>query len=241
MALLRAVEYHLPLSCSGLSVFQWWEQGVAVNGMSTPSIFNPDYREFVVNVILGYACSVGPSVLSLGCGIGVTEEVLQRRGLRVLATDVNGAAVKLARDKGLDARVIDAIQPGVCGLKFDMVYCDGLMGHMWDTVDRYDRFLANVSAVLDTRGVLIASNDLSDCLTSYSTGVTGHANSGFFRGSVDYMRMVTSRVNGLHHLADWNYQYNRPSRGRRWRQVSVMSFGDSHAATATRYHCSTIG
>jgi release factor glutamine methyltransferase len=71
----------------------------------------------------------GKHVLEIGCGSGVVSVEAARRGAKVVAVDIDPAAVRTTREAALDARVTvvacegDLFEP-VAGERFDLILCN---------------------------------------------------------------------------------------------------------------------
>lgn len=61
----------------------------------------------------------GDSVLDLGCGTGEDALLLGARGIRVIATDSSAEMVRIARRRGVDARVLPIEDIGSINARFD--------------------------------------------------------------------------------------------------------------------------
>src|SRR4030095_7285822 len=101
------------------------------------------------------------TVFSLGCGNGFIEGDLVGLDRRVRGIDYNDEAVRLARQKGVDAFAgyfFDLSPADVAGT--DVLYADGFLGHVFDpqeTVGPALRKLTELNPVPGTHVVL--SND----------------------------------------------------------------------------------
>ncbi|HEX8206181.1 MAG TPA: methyltransferase domain-containing protein [Solirubrobacteraceae bacterium] len=109
----------------------------------------PELRE----LLLGHAA--GASVLDLGCGAanGYAPQVAERASAYV-GVDVSERAVALARERGLDARVVeDAARLPFADASFDVVVCVEVLEHLF----RPDHAAAEARRVLRPGGRLVAS------------------------------------------------------------------------------------
>jgi SAM-dependent methyltransferase len=70
------------------------------------------------------------SLLEVGAGTGHDSLYFQRRGLRVLCTDLSPAMVELCRAKGLDTQVADFLGLRVPPASFDAVYAMNCLLHV---------------------------------------------------------------------------------------------------------------
>jgi protein-L-isoaspartate O-methyltransferase len=113
------------------TLFDMWERGEARDDSITPSAFCPEYRAWMVQRIHRLLHTTGGrDVLSVGCGNGFIEAELHKAGLSVLAIDVMPVAVRLARRKGVNAVVGDARRWRPPHEHWDLIYADGLLGHL---------------------------------------------------------------------------------------------------------------
>lgn len=97
-----------------------------------PSVFNPRLLrtgEYFARVIAGYRLGAGGSVLDLGTGSGICAIVAARHARRVVAVDINPAAVRCARvnaqlnavEQRIECRAGDLFAP-VAGERFDAIF-----------------------------------------------------------------------------------------------------------------------
>ena len=70
------------------------------------------------------------SILELGCGPGHDAKFFQAQGFRVFAIDNAPAMVKLAREKGVSARVLDCYSLDQMSEAFDAVYSMNCLLHV---------------------------------------------------------------------------------------------------------------
>ena len=70
------------------------------------------------------------SILELGCGPGHDAKFFQAQGFRVFAIDNAPAMVKLAREKGVSARVLDCYNLDQLSEAFDAVYSMNCLLHV---------------------------------------------------------------------------------------------------------------
>ena len=70
------------------------------------------------------------SILELGCGPGHDAKFFQAQGFRVFAIDNAPAMVKLAREKGVSARILDCYNLDQLSETFDAVYSMNCLLHV---------------------------------------------------------------------------------------------------------------
>jgi ubiquinone/menaquinone biosynthesis C-methylase UbiE len=99
----------------------------------------------------------GKQVLEIGCGMGFDSVELMRRGVRLTATDLTPAAIKVARRhfevEGLvpeDVRVANVLDLNFPDESFDGVYAIGVVHHTGDT----PRAIREIRRVLKPGGVM---------------------------------------------------------------------------------------
>lgn len=138
-----------------------------------PEVFNPVLlrsgalmARAVDRLALENASSL--SVLDLGTGSGVGAVFAARRGLSVVAVDINAEAVRCARinallnhlEERIEARLGDLFEP-VRGRKFDLVLFNppfyrgtprDNLDHAWRSQDVFERFAAGLGKALAPGG-----------------------------------------------------------------------------------------
>lgn len=142
------------------SIYDIWEDGGAFNDSITPSTYVREYRSHIVLKILSIT-EDHDEVFSLGCGNGFVEADLASADRRVRAIDCNVEAVELTRKKGVDAFVADFFQmlPEEIA-EADVLYADGLLGHLFDTGDEIRPALRKMESFNLKSGTrLVFSND----------------------------------------------------------------------------------
>lgn len=71
----------------------------------------------------------GKTLLELGCGVGTEARMFAERGARVIAIDTSPIAVERAKEFGIDARVMDAMDITSLG-EFDFVFGAMVLHHI---------------------------------------------------------------------------------------------------------------
>lgn len=179
--------FYLDVHSGGGSLFDIWERAEAWGDSVTPTTYVPRYRAWMLGKLEGYVAGTADDrILAIGCGNGMIESELERHGHDVLAIDILPQAVELARRKGVNAVVADAATwepPHRC---WDLLYADGVLGHLYDDEEEAGAILTRFRAWLKPgTGVLVVSNDApvgtGDVMAA--TGVEGfHWLSGAFIG-----------------------------------------------------------
>jgi len=150
-----------------------------------PQVFNPVLLRS--GVLMARALShvpvadaTGLAVLDLGTGSGIGAVFAARRGLSVVAVDINPEAVRCARinallndcDSRIEVRLGDLFEP-VRGRAFDLVlfnppYYRGVprdnLDHAWRGQDVFERFCTGLDGALAPNGfALLALSTDGDC------------------------------------------------------------------------------
>lgn len=201
----------------GRSLFEIWEQGQAAGDSVTPSTYSSEYRLKMRDLILGLGGpEQPPAVLSFGCGNAAVEELLSQAGCEVLATDLCDEAVSLARQKGLEADQAD-VHTYVPGRLYDVVYMDGLLGHLYDSETKLRRVFDRVLPWLAPAGAVVASNDAppADKDVEAAPGVVD-----FFWLSNDLLKSQAEE-SGFGSVTTHTFDYDRPLSGARRRSIIV--------------------
>ena len=216
------VDFYTKPNESGVSLLEIWENGDAMGDSVTPSTSSSEYRAWITDVILGERRGTARTqLLSLGCGNAMVEARLAASGVEVLATDLCEPAVALARTKGLEARVAD-IMSYQTSESYDVVYMDGLLGHLYDPDHGIVPALTRARGFLRPGGCVIASNDAPP--EGDSAPAPGVA--GFSWLSSDFMRSEFVKA-GFGPVQVHTFTYERPLSGPRTRAVVVAHFQGS--------------
>ncbi|MBC9716058.1 methyltransferase domain-containing protein [Streptomyces sp. TRM66268-LWL] len=214
--------FYRPQSDEDRSLFEIWEEGGARGDSITPSVFCAEYRSWMREKILGLmAARDTKTLLSLGSGNAAVEGEIVERGFRVHAVDAMPEAVELARGKGVDAVLAD-LAVWTPDTTYEVIYMDGLLGHLYDAASGTLPLLARVLPWLSEGGVVVASNDSTQDGSAVQTapGVTGfHWLSGEFIGE-------QARAAGFASASSETFVYERPVSGPRNRAVVVAVAGE---------------
>jgi SAM-dependent methyltransferase len=160
-------------------------------------------------------------VLSLGCGNAAVEGLLIGEGHAVDALDVNEEAVSYARKKGVNAQVCDLLLWSPQVEKYDLVYCDGIFGHLLDGQEGFRSILTKIKKSLKQGGVVVISNDSSQI----SEDVQPHpAVPGFFWFTDKYLASQLESCE-FKSIKTSHYLYKRPISGERNRLVAMAYKG----------------
>jgi glycine hydroxymethyltransferase len=199
-----------------------WERGDWSGTPPPPSVHSPGYRALVLSVVSRLPVPPGASLVSLGCGNAFIEAELAARGLDVLATDTSSQALALANAKGLRTRYVDALHiPDNLG-RFDLVYADGLAGHLFTDPFGPGLFANTLSRLVRDGGFIVLGNDLSNTDVPTSA-VTGRPAARFFRGTPgEIPKRLLDHLRNFRLIELETFDYIRPKRGVRSREVAVL-------------------
>jgi hypothetical protein len=198
------------------SIFDEWEHGIARGDSTTPSICSPTYRWWILEHLRNALNRDRKHLLlSLGAGNAFVERVLCREGYPVLAVDALDHAVQLARQAG-----VPAINRNLYSWKtevqyWDVVYADGLLGHLHDGQDGAHVALRLFHSWLKPSGTVVISNDSpkTDASVQQSSNVPG-----FYWLSDHWIADELKRA-GFSRVSTASITYRRPVSGLRTRAI----------------------
>jgi len=200
-----------------MSIFEEWEHGVARGDSTTPSICSPTYRWWILEHLRN---ALGRDrknlLLSLGSGNAFVERVLGREGYPVLAVDALEEAVQLAREAGVPAICQNLYTWDAQPQYWDVVYADGLLGHLHDGGDGAHSALRLFHSWLKpSGGTVVISNDApkTDEPVQQSANVPG-----FYWLSQQWIAAELKRA-GFTRVSTASLDYRRPLSGLRTRAI----------------------
>jgi 2-polyprenyl-3-methyl-5-hydroxy-6-metoxy-1,4-benzoquinol methylase len=198
------------------NIFEKWERGEARGDSTTPSICSPEYRAWMLDQLRGLMGNdTERRLLSIGAGNAMVERTLCREGYHVLAVDALMAAVEIAARNGVPSicRDIRSWEPQD---RFDVVYADGLLGHLYDEFGGCQSVWRRVRGWLSSHeGAVIVSNDVppGDAPVKPAPGVTG-----FYWLSTDWIAEMLVEA-GFTPTLRTEFVYERPLSGPRRRAI----------------------
>jgi predicted TPR repeat methyltransferase len=199
------------------NIYHIWEAGGAFKDSVTPSTWSEHYRQWIVRRIeqqLGYDTS--KKIISIGCGNAFVEQDLCREGYTVLGLDINESAVELAQHKGVPAIVADIYEWEPKGNDIDLIYCDGVLGHLYVEGTRCHSALTRLKSWLKPgEGILLISNDASK---DGREVVDAPGVKGFYHFSEAFVASELMET-GFKIVSTSSYVYQRPISGPRRRLV----------------------
>ncbi len=199
------------------SLFHEWEHGIPRGDSTTPSICSPTYRWWILEHLRNALNRDRKHLLlSLGSGNAFVERVLCREGYPVLAVDALNEAVKLAREAGVPAIRHNLYSWEAQPDYWDVIYADGLLGHLHDGHDgahvALRLFLVWLKAPC---GTVVISNDSpkTDAPVQQSSNVPG-----FYWLSEQWIAAELKRA-GFTRISTASIAYRRPLSGLRTRAI----------------------
>lgn len=202
------------------SIFEKWERGEARGDSTTPSVCSPEYRAWMLDRLReAMGGDTEKRLLSIGAGNAMVERTLCREGYHVLAVDALMEAVEIAARNGVPSicRDIRSWDPPD---RFDVVYADGLLGHLYDEFGGCQAIWRRVRGWLSGHeGTVIVSNDVppgSDPVKP-APGVNG-----FHWLSTDWISEMLVEA-GYTPTLSTEFVYERPLSGPRRRAIIVAT------------------
>jgi SAM-dependent methyltransferase len=201
------------------SRYEIWERGEAYKDSVTPSTYCNEYREHMVTKIASLLVGQG-RVFSIGCGNAFVEADLVARGYYVQAIDCHAEAVVLAEAKGVEAFTRNFYDlPAGHLATFDVVYADGLLGHLYRPDRGLDRFFNTLAGLgLRSQTWLVLSNDSP--ARSEASAEPNHSVCGFWLLSGAYFVDTLTR-HGFDVSDSYHFSYSRPVSGPRTRAICI--------------------
>jgi SAM-dependent methyltransferase len=199
------------------SLFEVWEDGEARGDSITPSTYSAEYRDWMYDLLVAELTpDTRRRMVSLGCGNARVEQRIVRAGYPVLAVDLLPEAVELALRKGVPAEQGD-VTTWMPAQRPDLVYLDGLLGHLYDSAGHGLPVLGRVRSWLGAGGVAVISNDATaDQRDSQAApGVPD-----FHWLSVAFIERELKQA-GFDEVVGTTFVYQRPRSGPRTRSVIV--------------------
>ncbi|TDR74644.1 class I SAM-dependent methyltransferase [Photobacterium lutimaris] len=215
---METVNYYTAKDSNGESIYDVWERGGALGNSITPSTYDEKYRNWMLNLILNRSKITNRlKILSLGCGNASIEELLVKAGHQVTAFDINEEAVQYAKSKGVDAMVCNLNEWDPIKESYDLVYCDGILGHLLDPINGFETLFNKILTSLKFGGMVMISNDASEL----SQDIQIHPDlPSFYWFSDSYLKnqLEGSNFTGIETLS---YLYNRPLTGKKNRLIAL--------------------
>lgn len=212
------------LNGTPMSIYEIWEKGGAYADSITPSIYSPEYRSHIAEKLLSLT-QQGSTVFSIGCGNGFVEAELVRRERKVCAIDCNEEAVQLTAAKGVQVSQADFFDllPAAMS-EVDLVYADGLLGHLFQPVSGLTAFMRKLRALGPRRGTWVAFSN--DAPRDPEVEFCPHERvQDFWFLSKSYLSTVVSEA-GFRVSECYYFPYMRPLSGLRNRTICLAQLTD---------------
>lgn len=204
------------------TLFHQWEEGVPRGNSTTPSICSPAYRWWILEHLRNALDRDRRRLLlSLGAGNAFVERILCQEGYLVLALDALEEAVELARRAGVPAirqNILTWCSPHD---RWDVIYADGVLGHLHDGADQAGTALRTLRRCLVPHGTLVISNDAppGNEAAQLSSNVPG-----FYWLSTGWIADELRRA-GFKQISTASIRYRRPLSGARTRAIVTAHRG----------------
>jgi SAM-dependent methyltransferase len=201
----------------GVNIYDIWEEGKAYQDSITPSIYYSQYRSFITNKIKSIIDQdYTGRILSIGSGNAFVERDLHSSGYSILASDPNPDAMTLAQKKGVPFVLADVNQWEPQEKNFALIYCDGVMGHLYQPESGFETLLSRLRQwLLPNYGKILISNDAA----VIDTPVHPHPNvKGFYWFSPEYLCSELSKA-GFDEVKSEIFVYPRPLTGNKERVI----------------------
>lgn len=229
MKKLPSINYNKPITGQSKSLFEFWESGEFPLNISTPSVAIEAYRARLLRLFHKFSNCKKDFIISIGCGNGFIELELQNAGFAVVATDTNDKAVEIIQGKGLHGFRFDIVKDDTNKLvKADLIYADGLMGHIWHERFGYTQFFRKLYSMLKPGGRVIVSNDLCDENAEQgSLSVNADRRAQFYKSVPGYVATQIKETGLFVIVCEEIFVYERPGRGHRRREIVLCEIKNS--------------
>ena len=92
------------------------------------------------------------SLLDIGCGRGIAASFFKEKGFQVKGLDVSSEAVRVTREKGIEAEVFDITNDNLAG-DYDVITCFEVLEHLVDPL----KALEKIRGALKANGEMVIS------------------------------------------------------------------------------------
>ncbi len=212
---LRSIDYE---PADEPSLFWRWEHNEAAAMTAPIAVRSAAYRRLLADMLEPHL-HPGATLLSVGAGNGFVEVELQSRSWDVTATDRAGDALAHCRAKGLRVARLDLLADPPIG-RFDAVYCDGVLGHLWQEGSATSHAWLALAALAAPGAVCLASNDLADDDHAPTLRVRSAATAEFYRPPAGWF--AREAIATGHWALDTEYVHLYDRRGERRRRELIL-------------------
>lgn len=203
--------YETPVQ-NGKTRLEIWDKEQCINNSMTPSVAYPEYRaKLVAQLDKLLEHSYEKKILSLGAGNAFIENELSVHYKNILVTDVCESALQLARNKGLIARLLDVSKNFALEFKtekVDLLFSEGLVGHVFDEQLSVKEFLRNGREILAERGIIFIGNEVPT--NGHELQLLARANYYFTSAQFLEQALLDAGFTNIHSLL---VPYERPGEG----------------------------
>jgi hypothetical protein len=213
---LRSIDYE---PADEPSLFSRWERSEAAVMTAPIAVRSATYRELLTDMLKPHL-HPGATLLSVGAGNGFAEVELQNHGWDVTATDRAVDALAHCRAKGLQVARLDLLEDPPIG-RFDAVYCDGVLGHLWQEGSATSNAWSALAALAAPGAVCLTSNDLADDDHAPTLRVRSDAAAEFYRPPAGWFAREAIATGGWALDAERVHLYERGGEQRR-RELVLM-------------------
>lgn len=113
----------------------------------------PAHEEPRIAFVMSHIPATGARILDLGCWDGAYAARYKRAGNYVAGIESSPTAARMARERGVDARVGNVMETHHFDERFDIVVAGEIIEHVFDT----DDFIKIVSSYLKPGGLLVVT------------------------------------------------------------------------------------
>lgn len=202
------------------SLLAHWALGRKTRIPAPLSVRSRWYRKLICTIAQSALSGSGRRILSIGSGTGKMECYLQSKGFDVIASDVDETAVRLCHNAGLSARFFDITSPGPDRFQIDLIYADGVLGHLGEQTD-WCGLWAGLASIGGT--LLLLSNDLSDHDAKSDFHVHGEPKARFLRPPAGFFEASAAQTGCWQPCWSRVLKYHRPGRGLRRRELVLLA------------------
>ena len=209
---------------NGQSLIQAWAAKGEVGASITPSVHIPSYRSRMAKYIASL-CDTRKleKLVSIGCGPAFVErELLSNYRIKALCTDVLEEFLAGPASEGLETKAISAFELSKVGEAFDLIYLDGVMGHLSEERNYphcgcLGKIFSYLMANLSENGVILTSDDCP----YQQNRLEVHAKMPHYRFA-DELFFSEAKSVGLQPIDSWYFEFERPSVGNVIRRVCTF-------------------
>lgn len=161
------------------SLFDRWETEGKANIQAPLAVRDPEYRAVLLRILEDLPVPKR-RLIGIGSGNGHMEAELAAAGWDVLATDPCASALRHCASKGLATTRL-TLGEDLGGVRFDVSYSDGVMGHLWEPGRGTARTWKALARLGDRGSFHVTSNDLSEDDRHARFAVNASPRAAFYR------------------------------------------------------------